>query len=643
MTDDAAPIFAPPADLAARAWVRSRADYDAKYARSLEDPEAFWLQEASALAWTHEPTRALDWDPPHARWFADGRLNAAVNCVDRHATGPRADATAILWEGEPGDRRTLTYRELAREVRRLAHALEALGLQAGDRVAIYMGMVPEAAMAMLACARLGAVHSVIFGGFASDAIRDRILDADARFVLTQDGAYRRGKVLPLKEQVDDALADCPDVEHVVVLRRAGNDVTMVEGRDHDWQALVDAAPDVHEARAFDAEHPLFILYTSGSTGRPKGVLHTTAGYLLSAHLTTRDVFDLHDDDVYWCTADVGWVTGHTYLVYGPLSNGATVVMYEGTPDTPDRGRFWSIVERYRVTVLYTAPTAIRTFLRWGDDWPKRHDLSSLRVLGTVGEPIGVDAWMWYREVIGRGRCPIVDTYWQTETGCIVLSPLPGATPQKPGSCGVPYFGVSTKVLREDGSEAGVDEVGHLVIDRPWPGMLRTLWRNDARYLSAYFTRFENVYTAGDGARRDADGFYWIAGRTDDVVNVSGHRLGTAEIESALGVHPAVAEAAVVAVPDPITGEALVAFVTPRVGAAGGEALSAQLSARVSEHIGRFARPKEIRFADALPKTRSGKIMRRLLRDVAAGRETRGDVTTLEDARVLEQLQAAPKP
>jgi acetyl-CoA synthetase len=630
-------VFPPPEAFAQRAHVKSRAEYEALYRRSIDDPEGFWAEQAKGLHWFSPPQKVLEWTAPFAKWFSGGKTNLAYNCLDRHLTGTARDKTAILWEGEPGDRRTLTYAELHREVCRCANALQGLGIGAGDRVGIYMGMVPEAAIAMLACARIGAVHSVVFGGFASDAVRDRMNDARAKCVITQDGAFRRGAASPLKPQVDKALEQCPSVEHVIVLRRAGNPIEMKAGRDHDWQTLMKAASEQHEAAALDAEHPLFILYTSGSTGKPKGVLHTTAGYLLGAQLTARYVFDLKPEDIYWCTADIGWVTGHSYIVYGPLANAATIVMYEGVPNHPDPSRFWSIIERYKVTIFYTAPTAVRTFVKWGPDWVEKHDVSSLRLLGTVGEPINPEAWIWYRDVIGSGRCPIVDTYWQTETGSIVMTPLPGALPAKPGSCSLPFFGISARVLREDGSEAGVNEGGLLVIDKPWPSMLRTVWGDDERYQQQYFSRFPGKYFTGDGARRDQDGFFWVVGRIDDVVNVSGHRLGTAEIESALVSHPAVAEAAVVGIPDELTGQALVAFVTLKQSEQPSPALAAALSDHVGADIGKFARPKRIRFADAVPKTRSGKIMRRLLRDLAAGKQAQGDMTTLEDISVLAKL------
>jgi acetyl-CoA synthetase len=630
-------VFNPPEAFARAAKVSSREQYEALYARSIADPEGFFREQAAQLRWTKAPTKVLEWTPPFAKWFSDGTLNLADNCLDRHVAGGRADKTAIIWEGEPGEIRKFSYRELLSEVSRCANALETLGVRAGDRVGIYMGMVPEAAIAMLACARIGAIHSVVFGGFAAEAVRDRMNDAAAKCIITQDGAYRRGSVVPLKQQVDKALEACPSVEHVIVLQRTQTPIELKAGRDHLWSDVVAKASPQHSAQPWAAEHPLFILYTSGTTGKPKGVMHTTAGYLLGTYLTTKYVFDLREDDVYWCTADIGWVTGHSYIVYGPLSNGATVLMYEGAPNQPDPGRLWDIIERHHVTTFYTAPTAIRSFVKWGESYPRKHDLSSLRLLGSVGEPINPEAWMWYRKEIGGDRCPIVDTYWQTETGSIVMTPLPGAIPSKPGSCSLPFFGISAKVLRADGSEAGVNEGGLLVIDRPWPSMLRTVWGDDERYKDQYFSRFPGKYFTGDGARRDADGFFWVMGRIDDVVNVAGHRLGTAEIESALVSHPAVAEAAVVGIADELTGQALVAFVTLKSHEQPSPELNSALMEHVAVEIGKFARPKTIRFADAVPKTRSGKIMRRLLRDVAHGRETKGDMTTLEDISVLAKL------
>jgi acetyl-CoA synthetase len=632
--------FAPSVEFARATQVSSRERYAELYQASLEDPERFWAEQAKLLEWFRAPTTSLSGTLPDAKWFVDGTLNATVSCLDRHQTDGRRHKAALIFEGEPGDTRVVSYQDLLRETCRLANALEELGVQPGDRVAIYMGMVPEAAIAMLACARIGAVHSVIFGGFAAEAIRDRVNDAQAKLVITQDGAHRRGQVVPLKDNVDKALADCPSVEHTLVLRRCQNAISMQAGRDLDYHTFVGAHSDRHSARALPAEHPLFILYTSGSTGKPKGVLHTTAGYLLMTALTSRYVFDLRDDDLYWCTADVGWVTGHSYVVYGPLANGATIMMYEGAPNFPDLDRFWSIIERHRVTIFYTAPTAIRAFVRWGDQHVQKHDLSSLRLLGTVGEPINPEAWIWYRSVIGQERCPIVDTWWQTETGAIMISPLPGAIATKPGSCTLPMFGVSPKVLREDGSEAGSNEGGLLVLDRPWPSMLRTVWGDHERFLKTYFERFPGKYFTGDGARRDEDGYFWVMGRVDDVVNVAGHRLGTAEIESALVSHPHVAEAAVVGRPDELKGQALVAFVTLKSAHRPLPELKAELAEHVAGEIGRFAKPDAIRFADALPKTRSGKIMRRFLKDIAAGQPPKGDATTLEDLTVLATLSNA---
>jgi acetyl-CoA synthetase len=632
--------FAPSAEFARATQVPSRERYAELYRESIEHPERFWAEQAKLLEWSRAPTSCLSGALPDPKWFVDGTLNASVSCLDRHQSDGRRHKAALIFEGEPGDTRVLSYQDLLRETCRLANALEQLGVRTGDRVAIYMGMVPEAAVAMLACARIGAVHSVIFGGFAAEAIRDRVNDAQAKLVITQDGAHRRGQVVPLKDNVDKALADCPSVAHTLVLRRCKNAIAMQDGRDLDYHTFVGAQSDRHTAPPLPAEHPLFILYTSGSTGKPKGVLHTTAGYLLGVALTARYVFDLRDDDLYWCSADIGWVTGHSYVVYGPLSNGATVLMYEGAPNFPDLDRFWSIIERHRVTIFYTAPTAIRAFVRWGDQHVQKHDLSSLRLLGTVGEPINPEAWIWYRSVVGRERCPIVDTWWQTETGAIMISPLPGAIATKPGSCTLPMFGVSPKVLREDGSEAAPNEGGLLVIDRPWPSMLRTVWGDHQRFLETYFGRFPGKYFTGDGARRDEDGYFWVMGRVDDVVNVAGHRLGTAEIESALVSHPQVAEAAVVGRPDELKGQALVAFVTLKAAHRPLPELKGELAEHVANEIGRFAKPDAVRFADALPKTRSGKIMRRFLKDIAAGQPPQGDATTLEDLTVLAALSKA---
>jgi acetyl-CoA synthetase len=630
--------FPPPAEFARNARVGSRQAYEALYTRSVEDPEGFWREQAQALHWFTQPETILEWKAPHARWFGGGTTNIAYNCLDRHVDAGLGERVAFIWEGEDGEVVRLTYAEVLRETNKTANALRELGIEAGDRVVIYMGMVPEAAFAMLACTRIGAVHSVIFGGFAADAVRDRVNDAGAKVILTQDGAFRRGKVVELKANVDRALAECPSITATLVLRRAGNEVAMKAGRDHEWSTVVDRQSAEADAVPLDSEHPSFILYTSGTTGKPKGVMHTTAGYLLGAYLSTRYVFDLRDDDIYWCTADIGWVTGHSYIVYGPLANAATVVMYEGAPNHPGPDRFWELIAKHRVTIFYTAPTAIRAFVKWGDEHPLRHDLSSLRLLGTVGEPINPEAWMWYREVIGKNRCPIVDTWWQTETGSILMTPLPGAIDAVPGSCTVPFFGIVPRILREDGSEAAPNEGGYLVIDRPWPSMLRTIWGDDRRFEEQYFSRFPGRYFTGDGARRDANGNFWVMGRVDDVVNVAGHRLGTAEIESVLVAHDSVAEAAVVGRPDELKGQALVAFVTLRSGIPPSPELQSRLADVVAEEIGKFAKPDAIRFADALPKTRSGKIMRRLLGELARGEAPQGDMTTLEDISVIAELR-----
>jgi acetyl-CoA synthetase len=631
-------VFEPPSAFQERAHLKSLAEYRRLYERSVSDPEGFWAEQAEGLAWEKKWDRVLEWTPPFAKWFVGGRINISTNCLDRHLNTWRRNKAALIWEGEPGEVRTLTYQQLHHEVCRFANVLKQLGIKKGDRVGIYMPMIPEAAVAMLACARIGATHSVVFGGFSAEALRDRMNDAQARLIVTADGAFRRGTLVALKAAVDKALADAPSVVHTVVVRRTGSDVTMHAGRDHWWHELIEAASPVCAPEPLDAEHPLFILYTSGTTGKPKGVVHTTGGYLLQATLTTRYVFDLKDDDTYFCTADIGWVTGHSYVVYGPLANGATSLMYEGAPNWPEPDRFWRIVERHGVSVFYTAPTAIRAFVRWGEQWPRKHDLASLRLLGTVGEPINPEAWMWYHSVIGGGRCPIVDTWWQTETGAIMITPLPGATPTKPGSGTLPFFGVVPEVVDKDGEAVEPGAGGYLVIKRPWPSMLRTVHGDPERYVQTYWSRFPGIYFTGDGARRDADGYFWIMGRVDDVINVAGHRLGTMEVESAIVSHPKVAEAAVVGRPDELKGQALVAFVTCQQGFAPDEALRAELKGHVVTEIGAIARPDDIRFTDALPKTRSGKIMRRLLRDIAAGVETVGDTTTLEDYSVLARLR-----
>jgi len=645
--------FPPPAAFAQDAHVKSMVEYEALYERAAREPESFWAEVASELAWERRWTRVLDGgfpDPKRGgdapRWFVGGTLNATVSCLDRHARGPRRNKAAILFEGEPGDTRVLTYGQLHREVCKAANALVSLGVRAGDFVAIYMPMVPEAAIAMLACARIGAPHTVVFGGFSAEALADRIKDCRAKVVITADGGWRRGQIVPLKDNVDKAVAGTT-VEHVVVLRRCGNPVQW-HPRDVWWHASVDASPARHEAAAFDSEHPLFALYTSGTTGKPKGILHTTGGYLAAVAYTTKLVFDLREEDVFWCTADIGWVTGHSYVVYGPLACGATVLMYEGAPNAPrapehggapgtGQDRLWEMIARWGVTVFYTAPTAIRAFMRWGDQWPAKHDLSSLRLLGSVGEPINPEAWMWYRKTIGGDRCPVVDTWWQTETGAIMISPVPGATPTKPGSATRPLPGIAVDVVTREGTPVGANEGGFLVIKQPWPSMARTIFGDHARFLATYFSEIPGAYFAGDGARRDEDGYFWIMGRVDDVLNVSGHRLSTMEVESALVSHPKVAEAAVVGRPDELKGQAIVAFVTPRAGVASDEPFAKELREHVSAQIGALARPEEIRFAEALPKTRSGKIMRRLLREIASGSNARGDTTTLEDQGVLERL------
>jgi len=631
-------VFPPPESFAQAAHIKSLGEYRGLYEASLRDPEGFWAQQAETLRWSKKWDRVLEWTPPFAKWFSGGTLNLSENCLDRHVTTWRKNKAAIIWEGEPGETRTLTYQELLREVGRFANVLKALGVHKGDRVGIYMPMIPEAAVAMLACARIGATHTVVFGGFSSEAVRDRMNDAEAKLIITADGGYRRGNVVPLKINVDGALKGAKTVQHVVVVRRTGAPVPFQAGRDHWWHELMAAASPVCPAEPLDAEHPLFILYTSGTTGKPKGVVHTTGGYLLQAALTTKYVFDLKDEDTYFCTADIGWVTGHSYVVYGPLANGATTLMYEGAPNHPEPDRLWDIVEKHKVNIFYTAPTAIRAFVRWGEQWPRKHDLSSLRLLGTVGEPINPEAWMWYRAVIGGGRCPIVDTWWQTETGSIMITPLPGAVPTKPGSGTLPFFGVDADVVDKDGKSVPTGAGGYLVIKKPWPSMLRTVYKDPDRYVEQYWKKFPGIYFTGDGARRDADGYFWIMGRVDDVINVAGHRLGTMEVESALVSHAKVAEAAVVGRPDELKGQALVAFVTPKGGLKADEVLRGELKEHVVKEIGSIARPEEIRFTDALPKTRSGKIMRRLLRDIAAGKETVGDTTTLEDFSVLAKLR-----
>jgi acetyl-CoA synthetase len=630
--------FAPTPAFSASAHVQSLADYEALYARAAADLPGFWAEEAQRLDWFSPWHTVLQWQEPHSKWFVGATLNASYNCLDRHLTGPRKNKAAILWEGEPGDTRVLTYAMLHREVCKFANVLKSQGIGKGDRVTIYMPLVPELAIAMLACARIGATHSVVFGGFSAEAVADRNNDAQAKAILTADAGWRRGKLVPLKANVDQALEKSHSVQTCIVFDRCHQPVPMKPGRDKWWHELMNDASADCPAEPLDSEHPLFILYTSGSTGKPKGVLHTTGGYLLGASYTHRLVFDHKEEDVYWCTADCGWITGHTYVVYGPLCNGATVVMYEGAPNHPKEDRFWEIIAKYGVTTFYTAPTAIRAFVKWGDDHPKRHNLSSLRLLGTVGEPINPEAWMWYHTVIGGERCPIVDTWWQTETGAIMISPLPGATPTKPGCATRPLPGILADVVDREGNSVPANTGGLLVVRHPWPSMMRTIYGDDARYKSTYWSQVPGCYFTADGARKDDDGYIWIMGRVDDVLNVAGHRLSTMEVESALVHHPAVAEAAVVGQPDEIKGEGIACFVTLKSGHAPTDALKQQLREHVVKEIGAIARPDSVRFTETLPKTRSGKIMRRLLRDIAAGRESAGDTTTLEDFNVLAKLR-----
>ncbi len=629
--------FPPPPEFAAQANINDPSVYE----RARRDPEGFWASIAHELEWDEPWHTVMEWNPPWVKWFVGGKLNASVNCVDRHLRAGRRTKAAIIWEGEPGDERVLTYQDLYREVNRVALALRQLGIQKGDRVAIYLPMIPELPIAMLACARIGAPHSVVFAGFSADALADRINDCGARLLITADGGYRRGRVIPLKEIADKALERCPSVEKVVVVRRVGESqpVTMQEGRDLWWHDVLATVRERYcPPESVDSEHPLYILYTSGTTGKPKGQLHTTGGYLTGVYITSKWVFDLKPDDIYFCTADIGWVTGHSYIVYGPLANGATVVIYEGSPDWPDKDRFWDIVERRHVTILYTSPTAIRQFMRWGPEYPARHDLSSLRLLGTVGEPINPEAWMWYHQHIGGGRCPIVDTWWQTETGMIMITPLPGLTTTKPGSATLPFPGIEPDILDEAGNPVPVGQGGYLVIRRPWPSISRTLWGDPERYVNTYFSKYgPSIYVTGDGAKRDEDGYFWILGRVDDVLNVAGHRLGTMELESALVAHPAVAEAAVIGVSHEIKGQVPVAFVSVRSGYTPSEQLAEELRQHVAETIGPIARPERVIFVADLPKTRSAKIMRRLLRDIAEGRVL-GDTTTLTDPAVVEEIK-----
>ncbi len=629
--------FPPTAEFVKQANISTEAQYQQMWTQAKNDPASFWGELASNLHWFKKWDHVLQGEMPETKWFVGGKINASYNCIDRHLTTWRKNKAAIIWEGEPGDTRVLTYQDLHREVSKFANVLKKLGVTTGDRVTLYMPMIPELAIAMLACARIGATHSIIFGGFSADAVADRNNDAQAKLIVTADGSWRRGKEILLKQAVDQSLEKSPSVQRVVVVRRTGMPVHMVPDRDYWWHDLMSDAPSDCDAVELDAEHPLFILYTSGSTGKPKGVMHSTGGYTLGTMMTSKWVFDLKEEDTYWCTADIGWITGHSYIVYGPLANGATTVMYEGAPNWPHDGRFWEIIERYKVNIFYTAPTAIRAFIKWGDHWPAKYDLSSLRLLGSVGEPINPEAWMWYHKVIGQERCPIVDTWWQTETGAIMISPLPGITATKPGSCTRPLPGVVADIVNKDGVSLGPNEGGLLVMKQPWPSMLRTLYGDHERFKQTYFSTIPGCYFAGDGARKDEDGYTWVMGRVDDVLNVAGHRLSTMEVESALVAHAEVAEAAVVGFPHEIKGEGICCFVSLKNGS-GSDSLEKDLIAHVRKQIGALATPDKIRFTPALPKTRSGKIMRRLLRDIAAGRESAGDTTTLEDISVLAKLR-----
>ncbi len=634
--------YQPPVEFSRQAAVASLADYQRLYQQAEEDPEAFWGQLAEEkLHWFEKWSKVLEWQPPFAKWFVGGKTNMAYNCLDRHLSTWRKNKAAIIWEGEPGEERILTYQELYRRVVRFANTLHNLGLKTGDRAILYMPMVPELAIAMLACARLGVTHSVVFGGFSAEALKTRIQDLDASLVVTADGGWRRGKAVRLKEAVDEALAECPGVKHCIVYRRLKQQIAMKPGRDHFWDDIEADAAEQCPAVQLDSEHPLYVLYTSGTTGKPKGIVHTTGGYQLQVAMTMQWVFDLKDEDTYWCAADIGWVTGHSYIVYGPLMAGATSLMYEGAPDYPEPDRFWRIIEKYKVNIFYTSPTAVRSFVRHGEHWPNRHDLSSLRLLGSVGEPINPSAWEWYHQIIGKGRCPIVDTWWQTETGSIMISPMPGATPLKPGSATFPLPGVLADVVDMEGNPVPPGGEGYLIVRRPWPSMFRTLWGDPERYRENYWDRIPGIYFTGDAARRDSDGYIWVLGRVDDVMNVSGHRLSTMELESALVRHKAVAEAAVIGKPDEITGQSVVAFVTVKKGFDANDELASELRNWVSHEIGKFARPAQIRFSEALPKTRSGKIMRRLLREIVTTDTVTGDITTLEDLSVINRLAAAP--
>ncbi|MFI5304068.1 MAG: acetate--CoA ligase [Nitrospiria bacterium] len=631
-------VFKPSPEFSKKAHVKSFKAYKALFQQAEKNPEKFWGSLAKELDWFTPWKKVLQWKEPFSKWFVGGKINVSYNCLDRHIETWRKNKAAIIWEGEPGDSKTLTYQQLYREVCKFANVLKGLSVKKGDRVAIYMPMVPELAIAMLGCSRIGATHSIIFGGFSSEALKDRILDAEAKLVITADGGFRKGAVVPLKENVDQALKSTPSVQNVIVFKRTQTPIQMIDGRDHDWNTLMAASSDHCLPEKLDSEHPLFILYTSGTTGKPKGVVHSTGGFLLGAYITSKWVFDLKEEDTYWCTADIGWVTGHSYVIYGPLANGATTVMFEGAPTYPKPDRLWQIIEKYKVNVFYTAPTAIRALIKSGDEWPLKHDLSSLRLLGTVGEPINPEAWIWYYTIIGKKQCPIVDTWWQTETGSILITPLPGAIPAKPGSATLPFPGISADVVNKEGKSVGPNQGGYLVIKKPWPSMMRTIYKDPERFKKQYWSQFKGMYFTGDGARRDQDGYYWVMGRVDDVINVAGHRLGTMEIESAMVSHPAVAEASVVGRPDDLKGTAIVVFVTLKGSATRSDELKNELRQHVVKEIGALARPDEIRFTENLPKTRSGKIMRRLLRDIAANHQTLGDTSTLEDISVLAKLR-----
>ncbi|HYA17261.1 MAG TPA: acetate--CoA ligase [Bryobacteraceae bacterium] len=631
-------LFPPSPEFSSKARIGSMADYERLYEEADRDPEGFWGRIAKELEWFEPFGKVLEWNRPWAKWFVGGKLNITHNCLDRHIPTWRKNKAALIWEGEPGEIRTLTYQQLLTEVSKCANVLKSLGVGKGDRVAIYMGMSPELAIALLACARIGAPHTVIFGGFAPAALVDRINDAQCCAVITQDGAFRRGTEIRLKPVVDEALKNCPTVKSVLVYQRSNTPQHMEAGRDHWWHELMSIASDDCPPEPVDSEHPLFLLYTSGTTGKPKGILHTTGGYSVSTYITSQWIFDLRDEDIFWCTADIGWVTGHSYIVYGPLQNGATCLMYEGNPTFPQPDRFWEMIDRHKVSIFYTAPTAIRAFMRLGERWPAKHSLKTLRLIGSVGEPINPEAWMWYRSMIGRDRCPIIDTWWQTETGAAMISPVPGATPTKPGSCTKPLPGISVEVVTRDGQPVPAGSGGYLIVKKPWPSMLRTIYGDPARYEQAYWSQIPGAYFTGDGARQDADGYVWVMGRVDDVINVSGHRLSTMEVESALVANPLVAEAAVVGRPDEIKGQAIAAFVTLKMGNQPSDEVKTELRNWVAKEIGSLAKPDDIRFTDALPKTRSGKIMRRLLRELAAGGEVKGDMTTLEDFGVLAALR-----